>query len=61
MLWTVTYVSLQLGTYMSFREILQVKTLVFVKTSGELGAEIMFSILVVQVILSKMALIFLSV
>lgn len=42
---------------MFFSEI-QVKTLVFVETSGELRAEIVFSIQVVQVILSRMALIF---
>lgn len=53
----VSFVSFQLGIYMFFSEI-QVKTLVFVETSGELRAEIVFSIQVVQVILSRMALIF---
>lgn len=55
-LWTVSYMSLHLGIYTSFTEVLQVKTFVFVETSGELGAEIMFSAQVVQGILSRMVL-----
>lgn len=56
MLCTVFSMSLQLGIYTSFREVLQVKTFVFVETSGELGAEIMFSTQVVRDILSRMVL-----
>lgn len=47
--------SLQLGIYTSFSEV-QVKTFVFVETSGELGAEIMFSTQVFRGILSRMVL-----
>lgn len=52
---TVSSMSLQLGIYTSFREVLQMKTFVFVETSGELGAEIMFSTQVVRGI-SRMVL-----